>query len=233
MALVTALVVLGRDARRPRIRSALAAVKRRIHADLLEMRLYNDDLRGAAPRAGRAAARTTRRYLWLSLLPLVITALPLTLRHRAGAGWYGYSGPATPASPRLVTADLRGAAPPALPQLEAPASTSTGRRCYFPTPAPGRLARGAARAGRARAAACASAAATRPWRRSLHVGAGDVRPPLARRATAPASCTSCSYPSEAPTARRRRPSRRSASPIRSGRCACSGVELHWLWVYLA
>ncbi len=83
LALVTALVVLG-VMKVSSNQTKMAAAKRRIHADLLEMRLYNDDLR-ALLRAQGALLRDNGAYLWLSLVPLLITALPLTLAHRPGA----------------------------------------------------------------------------------------------------------------------------------------------------
>ena len=116
LAFVTALVVLGvMKVASNQVR--MTAAKRRIHADLLEMRLYNDDVR-ALLRAQGSLLRHNAAYIWLSLVPLLITALPLTLAIAQVQSWYGYTG-LEPGEPALVTVDLRGPTPSVLPTLAA------------------------------------------------------------------------------------------------------------------
>ena len=116
-ALATALVVLA-AMRATSDQAALAAVKRRIHAALLEMRLYNDDLR-ALLRAQGEVIRHNLRYVGLSLVPLVVTAIPLTLAIAQLQAWYGYDG-LTPGQPTTITATVAEGMT-ALPRLESPA----------------------------------------------------------------------------------------------------------------
>ena len=111
--------------------AALAAVKRRIHAALLEMRLYNDDLR-ALVRAQGEVLRHNLSYVGLSLVPLLITAVPLTLVIAQLQAWYGYAG--LPAGvPVVVTATLEAGAAGALPTLEGTGVDVMGPPRYFPT----------------------------------------------------------------------------------------------------
>lgn len=111
--------------------TALAAVKRRIHAALLEMRLYNDDVR-ALLRAQGEVLRANLSYVWLSLVPLVVTAVPLTLAIAQLQAWYGYAG--LPAgTPAVVIAEVTRDAATPLPTLEAPGSDVVGAGRYFPT----------------------------------------------------------------------------------------------------
>ncbi len=130
LAFVTALVVLG-VMKVASDQAAMAAVKQQIHADLLEMRLYNDDVR-ALLRAQGALLRHNGAYLWRSLVPVLITAVPLTLAIAQLQSWYGYSGLPVGA-PALVTVGLRGGTPPALPALDAPEMDVEGGAAYFPT----------------------------------------------------------------------------------------------------
>lgn len=130
-ALASALVVLG-VMRVTSNQVALAAVKRRIQAALLEMRLYNDDLRGLL-RAQGEVLRHNLTYVGYSLVPLIITAIPLTLVIAQLQAWYGYSG-VVPGAPVLVTATLArdlGADP--MPRLDAPGAEVVGTPRYFPT----------------------------------------------------------------------------------------------------
>lgn len=128
-ALATALVVLA-AMRATSDQAALAAVKRRIHAALLEMRLYNDDLR-ALLRAQGEVIRHNLRYVGLSLVPLVVTAIPLTLAIAQLQAWYGYDG-LTPGQPTTITATVAEGMT-ALPRLESPAVEVVGPPRYFPT----------------------------------------------------------------------------------------------------
>ncbi len=56
----------------------IAAVKRRIHASLFEIRLFNDDL-GAIMRAQMEILRHNLTYLRLSAVPMLWTLPPLIL----------------------------------------------------------------------------------------------------------------------------------------------------------
>lgn len=86
----------------------LRRAKRHIHAALLEMRLFNDEPR-AVLRAVGAAFRSNLRYLQLSLLPLIVLAVPATLFLSHLNSFYGYAGLA-PGSAALVEASLQESA---------------------------------------------------------------------------------------------------------------------------
>lgn len=128
-ALATALVVLG-VMRLTSNQAALAEVKRRIQAGLLEMRLYNDDLRGLVRAQGEVLWHNLR-YVGLSLVPLVITAIPLTLVIAQLQAWYGYTG-LTPGDPTTVTATFDGPVT-TVPTLRADGIDVLGPGRYFPT----------------------------------------------------------------------------------------------------
>lgn len=128
-ALATALGVLA-AMRATSDQAALAAVKRRIHAALLEMRLYNDDLR-ALLRAQGEVIRHNLRYVGLSLVPLVVTAIPLTLAIAQMQAWYGYDGLA-PGQATTITATVADSLS-GPPRLEASAVEVVGQARYFPT----------------------------------------------------------------------------------------------------
>lgn len=129
-ALVTALMILGL-VRVTSDQSALAAVKRQIQADLFEMRLFNDDLR-ALLRAQGAVLAHNGRYLRLSLLPLLFTAIPLALGIAQLQAWYGYQG-LTAGVPVLVSADLAHSVAPTDPRLEGDGVRVDGDAMHFPT----------------------------------------------------------------------------------------------------
>jgi uncharacterized membrane protein (DUF106 family) len=111
--------------------TALAGVKRRIQASLLEMRLYNDDLR-ALLRAQRAVLRHNAAYVGYSLVPLAITAVPLTLAIAQLQAWYGYTGLPI-GEPTVVTAEVAADAATTLPVLDAAGFEQVGTARYFPT----------------------------------------------------------------------------------------------------
>jgi hypothetical protein len=67
----------------------MAAVKRRIHAGLFEMRLFNDDLR-AMLRAQIEILRANGRYLGLTLVPMIFILPPLVLVMAQLEYHYGY-----------------------------------------------------------------------------------------------------------------------------------------------
>jgi uncharacterized membrane protein (DUF106 family) len=70
---------------------ALAAVKKRIHAGLFEIRLFNDDLR-AILRAQFSILRQNLSYLRLSLPPMIWIVPPLVLLFAQLQFHYGYRG---------------------------------------------------------------------------------------------------------------------------------------------
>jgi uncharacterized membrane protein (DUF106 family) len=70
---------------------AIAAVKRRIHANLFEIRLFNDDLR-AILRAQAEILRHNLTYLRLSAVPMLWTIPPLVLVIAQLQFHYGYRG---------------------------------------------------------------------------------------------------------------------------------------------
>ena len=131
VSLVTALVILLAGPRGRRISARLAAVKRQIHADLFEMRLFNDDLRALLRAQGGCCAHNGR-YLRLSLVPLVCTALPLALVIAQLQAWYGYTGLAA-GTEVLVSADLAAGVEPQGSDLRGPGVTVNGPSLYFPS----------------------------------------------------------------------------------------------------
>jgi uncharacterized membrane protein (DUF106 family) len=84
--------------------AALADVKRRIHAGLFEIRLFNDDLR-AILRAQNEILRTNMSYLKHSLVPMVWILPPLVLVIGQLQYHYGYEG-LRPGAPALLMVDL-------------------------------------------------------------------------------------------------------------------------------
>lgn len=88
----------------------LALVKRRVHAGLFEIRLFNDDL-GAILRAQGDILRANARYLGLSLVPMVFIFPPLVLVMAQLQFHYGYRG-LRPGRAAVVTAELRSQAAP-------------------------------------------------------------------------------------------------------------------------
>jgi uncharacterized membrane protein (DUF106 family) len=98
--------------------TALAAVKRRIHAGLFEIRLFNDDLR-AILRAQSEILRHNLTYLRLSLVPMVWILPPLVLAIAQLQFHYGYEG-LRPREATLLTVDLK---PEAVPSGVRPEAT--------------------------------------------------------------------------------------------------------------
>jgi uncharacterized membrane protein (DUF106 family) len=86
---------------------ALAAVKRKIHAGLFEIRLFNDDLR-AILRAQGEILRHNLTYFRLSLWPMVYLLPPLVLVIAQLQFHYGYEG-LQPGQRALLTVDLEPA----------------------------------------------------------------------------------------------------------------------------
>ena len=85
----------------------IAAVKRRIHAGLFEIRLFNDDL-GAILRAQLEILRHNLTYLRLSAVPMLWTLPPLVLVIAQLQFHYGYQGLEV-GKPALVKVELQAA----------------------------------------------------------------------------------------------------------------------------
>jgi len=85
--------------------AALAAVKRQMYADLLEMRLFNDDLH-AMWSAQASMVRHNASYLRLSFVPMLWAFVPLVFLMAQLHSYFGYSG-VTLGGPVLVTAVLK------------------------------------------------------------------------------------------------------------------------------
>jgi uncharacterized membrane protein (DUF106 family) len=99
---------------------ALEAVKRKIHAGLFEIRLFNDDFRSIL-RSQLDILRHNLSYLRYSIVPMVWTLPPLVLLIAQLQFHYGYES-LKPGQPALVKAILRtseGGAKPKI-RLEAP-----------------------------------------------------------------------------------------------------------------
>lgn len=89
---------------------AIAAVKRRIHAGVFEIRLFNDDLR-AMFGAQRDVLRHNLTYLRLSLAPMAWMLVPLVLLIAQLQFYYGYDG-FSPGQSALVKVRLNEGASP-------------------------------------------------------------------------------------------------------------------------
>jgi uncharacterized membrane protein (DUF106 family) len=96
---------------------ALTAVKRQIHADLFEIRLFNDDLR-AMLRAEVDIVRHNAEYLRLSLVPMLWMLIPVALVVAQLQCHFGYSGVEV-GQPVLFTAQWKSRADPEPMTLEA------------------------------------------------------------------------------------------------------------------
>ncbi len=104
---------------------AIAAVKRQIHADLFEIRLFNDDLR-AILRAELQLLRHNATYLRLSIVPMLWMLVPAALVIAQLQCFFAYSGVEI-GEPIVITAQLKSGrqlaaleVPPAI-RVETPA----------------------------------------------------------------------------------------------------------------
>ncbi len=112
----------------------LAAVKRRIQADVFEVRLFSDDP-GMVLRIQGAVLRHTFHYLRLSLVPTLWLVVPLSLVMIHMEFHYAYGG-LTPGTPALVSVTLAGENPAhTVPvSLDAPAAIRvTSPAVWFPS----------------------------------------------------------------------------------------------------
>jgi hypothetical protein len=96
----------------------LAAVKRKIHAGLFEIRLFNDDLR-AILRAIGAILRHNLSYIGLSMVPLLWMIVPLVLVIVQLQFHYGYQG-LEPGDRALVKVEVADSTSRPQIRLEAP-----------------------------------------------------------------------------------------------------------------
>ena len=129
--MVTALVVLGRDEAWPRTRPPWPRPSG-ASTPTCSRCASTTTTCAALLRAQGALLRHNGRYLWLSLLPLVVTAVPLTLVIAQVQAWYGYSGLA-PDVPVLVSADLTPGVEPTGPRLEGDGVRVDGEAMYLPS----------------------------------------------------------------------------------------------------
>ena len=93
LVLISAVVAVGMLLvfKRTSNQEQLDAVKRRIHACLFEIRLFNDDI-GAIMRAQLEILRHNMSYLRLQLVPLLFILPPMILLLTQLQPFYGYSG---------------------------------------------------------------------------------------------------------------------------------------------
>ena len=94
--------------RRTSDQARIRAVKREVHAYLLEMRVYADDP-GATWRAQKSLVSANLRYMGLALRPALWMGLPVAILLIHLEAFYGRA-PLPPGRPALVTAGLRGEA---------------------------------------------------------------------------------------------------------------------------
>jgi len=97
----------------------IRAVKRRLHALLLEMRVYADEPR-VTLRTQRALLAANVRYMGLALRPAMWMAIPVALLLVHLEAFYGRA-PLPPGKEAIVTAALRGPGSGPAPELLPPA----------------------------------------------------------------------------------------------------------------
>jgi hypothetical protein len=98
--------------------ASIRAVKRKVHAYLLEMRVYGDDP-GALWRAQSSLMKANLRYLGLALRPALFLVLPVGILLIHLEALYGRA-PLELGRPAVVTAALRGNADGPAPELIPP-----------------------------------------------------------------------------------------------------------------
>jgi uncharacterized membrane protein (DUF106 family) len=96
----------------------IRAIKRKVYAYLLEMRVYGDDP-GATWRAQKSLMSANLRYMGLALKPAFWMAVPLAILLIHLEAFYGRA-PLEPGRPVVVTASLRNGAEGPAPELQAP-----------------------------------------------------------------------------------------------------------------
>jgi hypothetical protein len=98
--------------------AANRAVKRKVHAYLLEMRVYGDEP-GAMWRAQSSLMKANLRYLGLALRPALFMVVPLGILLIHMEAFYGRA-PLEPGRAAVVTAGLRGNTDGPAPELVPP-----------------------------------------------------------------------------------------------------------------
>jgi len=111
---------------------ALDQIKRKIHASLFEIRLFNDDL-VAIMHAQRDIVRHNLTYIRLSLWPLVWMMVPLVLVIAQLQFHYAYRG-LRPGEPVLLTVHLKGAGPAPIDDPKPVATVEPGSGVKIETP---------------------------------------------------------------------------------------------------
>jgi hypothetical protein len=112
----------------------VAAAKRRMHAALLEMRLFKND-EPAMLRAALEVVRSNAVYLMTLALPLAVTTVPLMVLLAHLDSFYGFTG-VTPGAAAVVTVHLRSAGASGREQtVVPPASLDTSNAVCVETPA--------------------------------------------------------------------------------------------------
>src|SRR5215469_2588877 len=96
----------------------IKAVKRKVYAYLLEMRVYGDDP-GATWRAQKSLMGANLRYMGLALRPALWMGLPLAILLIHMEAFYGRA-PLEPGRPVVVTAALKSGVDGPAPELVAP-----------------------------------------------------------------------------------------------------------------
>ncbi|MEO8499467.1 MAG: hypothetical protein ABI565_01030 [Vicinamibacteria bacterium] len=107
-------------------------IKRKIHASLFEIRLFNDDL-VAILRAQIDIARHNLTYIRLSLRPLIFMIVPLVLIMAQLQFHYAYRG-LRPGEPVLLTVRLKGNGPASFHDPKPGASVFGGAGVKVETP---------------------------------------------------------------------------------------------------
>lgn len=222
VSLVTAILVLI-VMRATSNQRALAAAKRQIHADLFEIRLFNDDLR-AILTAELSLLRHNATYLRLSIVPMIWMFVPLALLVAQLQPYYGYSGVAV-GRPILVTAQYAGEhqaaaleAPSAIrvetPAVSVPALDQAVWRIVPTAPGDYQLQ---------------LRIADKTYQKSIHVSEGLARrSPLRGR---PGFFREVAYPSEAPLSDDGVLSSISVVYPEDG-VGLFGMTMHWMVVYV-
>lgn len=111
---------------------ALDRIKRKIHASLFEIRLFNDDL-VLIMRAQADIVRHNLTYIRLSLWPLVWMTVPLVLVIAQLQFHYAYRG-LRPGEPVLLTVRLKGSGPAPVDDPKPQASVEPGSGVRIETP---------------------------------------------------------------------------------------------------
>jgi uncharacterized membrane protein (DUF106 family) len=204
---------------------ALAAVKRQIHGDFFEMRLFADDLQ-AMFRAQAGILRHNATYLRLSLVPMLWISVPLILLLAQLQSHFGYAGVVV-GEPVAVTAQWKSVgSDPRTATLDVPPGVRVETPAlWFPALRQVVWLVAAERAGDYRLRVGTGGAV---YAKTLHADDGPARRSAVR--TGPAFFDQVRYPSEPPLP--------AAAPVASisvaygeGRVDVFGWKFGWMTVY--